>query len=165
MPDWVATSIVAITLVFMLVGLLGLIIPVFPGTVVMWLAALGYGVVSGFTPLGWGMFALITVLMLISVSIDNVLMAAGAKQGGASWTALGWGIVAGIAGTLLLPPVGGLIGAPLAIFLYEYRRLGDRAKAFQALRGLALGWGAAFIARFGLGLFMIVFWLVWVWNR
>jgi uncharacterized protein YqgC (DUF456 family) len=34
----------------MLVGLFGLIVPVFPGLVVMWLAALGYGVASGSLP-------------------------------------------------------------------------------------------------------------------
>ena len=46
MPVWFQASIDAITLVIMLLGLFGLIIPIFPGLVVIWLAGLVYGVVS-----------------------------------------------------------------------------------------------------------------------
>ena len=37
---------------FMLVGLIGLVVPVFPGLLIMWLAALGYGIVAGFRHAG-----------------------------------------------------------------------------------------------------------------
>lgn len=164
MPEWVLASIKIITLAVMLTGLFGLVIPVFPGMLILWLAALSYGVVSGFGVLGGWMFGLITLLALVGMTIDNVLMGAGAKQGGASWTGIALGMLAGLVGTLLLPPVGGLIAAPGAIFLYEYRRLGDRDKALASLKGLALGWGAAFLARFGLGVIMILLWAVWAWR-
>lgn len=164
MPEWVVASINIITLAVLLTGLFGLIVPVFPAMAVMWLAALGYGVVSGFGTLGLWMFGLITLLALVGAAIDNVLMGVGARQGGASWAALALGMLAGLVGTLLLPPVGGLIAAPGAIFLYEYRRLGDRQKALASLKGLALGWGAAFLARFGLGVMMILLWAVWAWK-
>lgn len=164
MTGWLDIPIFVITLIVMLIGLFGLVVPLFPGMVVIWLAALGYGVVSGFTSLGWWMFAGITVCMLVGVSIDNVLMGAGARQGGASWTSLGLAIVAGIAGTIFFPPVGGLIAAPLAILLYEYSRHRDWQKAMTALRGLATGWGLAFIARFGLGVLMIILWVIWDWR-
>lgn len=161
MAEWQQLSLNGLILVTMLVGLFGLVVPVFPGIVVIWLAALGYGVAAGFGALGGWLFAVISLLMLAGVTVDNVLMGAGARQGGASWTALGLGLLAGVLGTLLLPPIGGLIFAPLAIFLYEYRRLGDREKAISALKGLALGWGAAFVVRFGIGVVMIVLWGVW----
>jgi len=33
-----------------------------------------------------------------------------------------------------------------------------------ALRGLATGWGMAFVARFGLGVLMIILWVIWDWR-
>ena len=63
--------------------------------------------------------------------------------------AVGLAIVAGIAGTIFLPPFGGLITAPLAILLYEYARKRNFKQAFNALKGLVLGYGAAYFVRLG----------------
>ncbi len=148
----------------MLVGLFGLIVPLFPGTVVMWLAALGYGVVSGFNTLGIILFIFITLLMIFGTLVDNVLMGAGARKGGATWTTVIVALVAGVLGTLIFPPLGGLIAAPLAVLILEYRRSLDFKIAWQALRGMAAGWGLSFVARFGIGLVMMILWWVWVWQ-
>ncbi len=101
MPDWLDISIFAITQVVMLVGLFGLLVPLFPGIVVMWLAALGYGVVTGFSTLGIVLFIIITLLMLAGTLVDNVLMGAGARKAGASWLSIAAALVAGVVGTLL----------------------------------------------------------------
>ncbi len=164
MPEWLQIPIFGLTIFIMLVGLFGLIVPIFPGVVIIWLAALGYGIVTGFGTLGGWMFALITLLMLAGVTVDNLMMGAGARQGGASWTTIGIGLVAGVLGTLFFPPIGGLVAAPLAILILEYRRVGDWNKALAALRGLAVGWGLAFVIRFGIGVVMILLWLVWTWK-
>jgi len=164
MPDWLHISIFALTQIIMLVGLFGLIVPVFPGTVVMWLAALGYGVVTGFNTLGIVLFVIITLLMLVSTVVDNLFMGAGARKGGASWTTILIALLAGVLGTLLFPPIGGLIAAPLAILLLEYTRTGDFQKAWQALTGLAAGWGLSFVVRLGIGGVMMILWWIWVWK-
>lgn len=165
MPVWLSTSIIWVTLVIMLVGLFGLIVPVFPGITVIWLTALGYGVITGFSTLGWVWFAVITILLIVGVTIDNVLMGAKARKEGAAWSSLGLGMLAGILGTIFFPPVGGIIAAPLVVLLLEYRRQHDFNKALSSLRGLAVGWGSAFVVRFFIGLGMIGIWLVWALNR
>jgi uncharacterized protein YqgC (DUF456 family) len=165
MPFWLSTTIMWTTLVIMLVGLFGLIVPIFPGIAVIWLASLGYGVVTGFTTLGWVLFAVITVLFITGAVIDNVLMSAKAHQEGAAWSTLALGVMAGILGTIFFPPIGGLIAAPLTVLLIEYFRQDDFKKALLTLRGLAIGWGAAFVVRFLIGAAMIGIWLVWATNR
>jgi uncharacterized protein YqgC (DUF456 family) len=161
MPAWLSTSIFWLTLIIMGVGLFGLIVPIFPGITVIWLAALGYGVVTGFTTLGWVLFGLITVLLIAGVTIDNVLMGAKAHKEGAAWSSLALGMLAGILGTIFFPPVGGIIAAPLVVLLLEFLRQNDIKKAIATLRGLAVGWGAAFVVRFFIGLAMIGIWLLW----
>jgi uncharacterized protein len=164
MPQWLELTIFGITLFFMLIGLFGLFIPMFPGIFIIWLASLGYGLAQGFGILGGVIFAILTLLMIVGIVLDDVIKGAGARWGGASWASLAWAIVAGIAGTILLPPFGGLIGAPLAILVHEYIRVRDWRKAFAALRGMLLGYGAAFIVRLGMGVFMILLWFIWAWK-
>ncbi len=165
MPAWLSEAIFVITLTIMLVGLFGLLVPIFPGIVVIWLAALGYGVVTGFTTLGWVLFVLLTLLMITGETIDNVLMSARAHKEGVAWSSIVLGMLAGILGTIFFPPFGGLIAAPLVVWLLEYLRLRDVRKSLASLRGLAIGWGASFVVRFMLGLAMIGIWLVWAINR
>lgn len=163
MPDWLNISIFGLAQIFMLVGLFGLIIPVFPGIVIIWLAALGYGIASGFSTVGIVIFAILTLLMIGGTLVDNVLMGVGARKGGASWLTIGIALAAGVIGTFVFPPFGGIIAAPAAVLLLEFNRLRDWQKAWEALRGLARGWGLSFIVRFGIGAVMMVLWWVWAW--
>lgn len=161
MPIWLETSINILTILTMLFGLFGLIIPIFPGNVVMWLAALVYGLVFGFGKLGGTMFAIITVLMLAAVSADNFLMGAKAREQGADWGSIILALIAGLVGTLLLPPIGGLIAAPLVLYYLEFRRLGNSTAAMKVVKALLIGWGLAFVVRFGLGVVMFSLWGIW----
>lgn len=161
MPAWVETSIRVISLLVMVIGLFGLVIPIFPGIIVIWLAALAYGLVAGFGTLGGWMFVLITLLAIGGMLVDNVLMGAGAKKSGASWAGMGVALLGFLAGALIIPVVGGLLLGPLALFAFEYYRQRNRTQALATVKGLAAGWGLSFLARFGLGVLMIVLWAVW----
>lgn len=163
MPVWLEWTTTGIVLVFMLVGLVGSIVPLFPGLVVMWLASLGYGLAArAFSPLGIFLFVIITLLMIFGSLVDNLLMGVGARKGGAAWVTILVALVTGVAGTILFPPIGGIIAAPLSILLLEYLRLKNWRSAWKAFTGLTVGWGLSFAARFGLGLMIFLFWILWV---
>src|SRR4030042_5193933 len=98
MPAWLSVSIFWTTLIILFVGLFGLIVPIFPGIMVIWLAALGYGMATGFTTLGWVLFAVITILFITGATIDNILMGAKARKEGAAWSSLILGVLAGLLG-------------------------------------------------------------------
>ena len=153
-----------VTLFFMLLGLLTLLIPILPGLVIMWLAALGYGIVSGFNTLGIVLMVIITILAVAGSLVDNLFMGVGARRGGASWSTILVALLAGLVGTVAFPPLGGFIAAPLAVLLLEYIKLGDLGKAWAALRGMAAGFGAAVVVRFLIGLTILSLWILWVWR-
>jgi uncharacterized protein len=164
MIDLLDLSILWLATFFMLLGLLALVVPLLPGLIIMWLAALGYGIASGFSTLGIVIFVVISILVIGGSLVDNLLMGAGARQGGASWWSILVALLAGLLGTLFFPPFGGFVLAPLAVLLLEYLRLRDLNKAWQSLRGLATGWGAAYFVRILLGLVVIGLWALWVWQ-
>jgi uncharacterized protein len=166
MPDWLSGSVTVLTFIVMLVGLFGMLVPFFPGILVIWLAAVVYGiVVQGLNWLGILVLVLITVLMIAGSLADNVLMGAGARKGGASWLSIGAAVVAGVAGTIFWPPFGGLIAAPVSVLLVEFLRLKNFKQAFLAFRGMAAGWFLSIGARFLIGLVMIGLWGLWVYFR
>jgi len=131
---------------------------------VMWLAALGYGIVTRFETVGIIVFIILTILMLVGSTVDNLIIGAGARKGGAAWLSIGVALAAGVIFTLIFPPIGGIIAAPLAVLLLEYYRLRDWQKAWQALKGLATGWGLAYFVRLGIGIVMMVLWWLWALN-
>jgi uncharacterized protein YqgC (DUF456 family) len=163
MTPWLDTTIIVLVQIIMMVGLIGLVVPIFPGTVVIWGGALLYAIVTGFDTLGIVMLILITLLMIAGSLVDNVFMGAGARKGGASWLTITVALFGAVVGTLAFPPFGGLIAAPLAVLILEFWRTREIKKAGGALLGLATGWGLAFLARFGIGFVMMVFWWIWVW--
>ena len=64
MPAWLSSLSSFLIILTMVVGQLGLIIPIFPGNVVIWAASLVYGIIFGFGKLGGILFGVITLLML-----------------------------------------------------------------------------------------------------
>ena len=69
------SGVLFITLFVMLLGLLLTIVPIIPlvpGTIVMWAAAIGYGLALGWEKLGWLAFSLITFFMLLGLIADAI---------------------------------------------------------------------------------------------
>ncbi len=160
---------VAIPLVLLAVMLFGLfslvLLPILPGLVIIWLAALVYGLSGHLTatfPIV--VFVVITLLMIFGSVIDNILMGAGARKTGASWVSITVALIAGIVGSLLWPPLGGILLSLAALFIVELVRLRSVRSALVSTRSMALGCGWAIVARFFIGLAMIGLYVAWIFN-
>jgi uncharacterized protein len=153
----------AFTLAAMLMGLL--VLPLLPGLVIIWVAALGYGLATGFGTLGWIMFVILTVLMLAGSVIDNILMGTSAHKEGAPWWVILLAMVAAIAGSILIPIpiIGGVLAALMTLFGIEWLRRKNWRKALASIKGMLVGWGWAFVIRFITGMVMIGLWFIWAW--
>lgn len=146
----------------MLVSLIALIIPGIPGITFIWLAALIYGIVTGFDKVSTTYMIIITVLMLLGNVIDNVLMGAGARKGGAPWLTTLISVLAAIIGSFAWPPFGGVIASALVLFVMEVIRLKDSKIALKSAGELIKGFGCSFIVRFLIGIVMIGLWIAWL---
>ncbi|GAB4542401.1 MAG: hypothetical protein Fur002_12600 [Anaerolineales bacterium] len=156
-----------LTLLVLLTGWLGLIVPIFPGLTVMWLATLVYAiaqaVIGGMGWVGWLLFALITLLMIGGNIVDNVIIAKHMRDKDIPWSSILLSFAAGILFSLFFTPLIGILASPLGLFLAEWRRLRDRAAALANTRAWLTGWGWSFLARFGIGAVMIALWGLWAW--
>ncbi len=110
------------TLVLMAVGLIGTVLPIFPGTTVILAAAILHRIMLGSGKgLGWWSLGLLAMLTLASYAIDFAGGWFGAKRFGATrWGTLGAvagalvGLFFGLPGLLLGPVVGALLGEIIA---------------------------------------------------
>jgi uncharacterized protein len=161
MASWLQNSLLVLVILGMAVGLFGLIIPFFPGVIVIWLSILGYGLYHGFTTGSGILFGVITILMIFSTLVDNLLMGTSARQKGTSWLAIILGMITLVIASIFVSPLGGLLISFGVVFLVELIRQGNPRKALESLKGMLTGFGLTFVARFGIGLLMIGLWAVW----
>jgi uncharacterized protein YqgC (DUF456 family) len=156
-----------LTLFALIVGLLGLIVPVFPGLVVMWLGALLYALIQNaagdMTGWKWLIFGIITVLMISGSIVDNFIIAFKMRDKYIPWSSILFAFAAGIVASIFFTPLIGLVAAPVALFLAESRRLRNNEEAVASTKAYMIGWGWAFSARFLIGLTIIGFWMLWAW--
>jgi uncharacterized protein YqgC (DUF456 family) len=173
LPPWVFWA----TLITMLVGLLGVFLPLVPGVGLIWLAALVYAIAEGFATIDPITFTVLTILGAIGVTSDIWMSKLGATLGGASFRALlaglGLGIVGGIIGAVLgiIGTVFGLpflaigiapcaiIGAVLGIFFVERHVRDDWQEALKATGGWAIGCVLSGAVQFLISLLMIALFL------
>jgi len=146
----------------MVAGLISLLSVIIPGLTIIWISALIYGLLSGFTTVSIILFILITVLMLIGNVVDQFMMGTKAKNSGASWLSIFLSTVAAFIFSILFPPFGGLIAALIVLMGVEMIRVKDWRKAARSSREMAIGCASAIAVRFGIGLLMIGIWILWV---
>lgn len=133
----------------MIIGVVGILIPIIPGMLLIWLSTLIFVIFTGFEALSIAAFIVITLIAAITGTADFWLSAWGAQKGGASKRSLFWGIVGSLAGTLALPLIGTIIGYALGILLSEYQQRADWQSALRASLGGVAGWGLATAVQLG----------------
>jgi len=167
METFLQFGLQTITLFVLFLGLIGLIVPVFPGLTVMWLATLVFAILQSvgglMTGWDWFLFALITLLMIGGNIVDNLIIASKMRGHEIPWKNILLCYAAGILVSLFFTPLIGLIASPVALLGLEYLRFRDWKQARESMKVFLVGWGASFAARFGIGFLMIVFWGLWAW--
>lgn len=161
------TFLEIITFLVLLSGLIGLIVPIFPGLTVMWLGTLVYAVIQALagnmTWVGWLLFVIITLLMIGGNIVDNIIIAKHMRDKDIPWSSIIISFAAGIIISLFFTPLVGMIASPVALFLAEWRRIKDKQSALANTKAWMTGWGWSFLARVGIGIVMILFWGLWAW--
>jgi uncharacterized protein YqgC (DUF456 family) len=168
-----------VALAAMIVGLLGVFLPLVPGVGFIWLVALIYAIAEGFATIDPITFIALTILGAIGITSDVWMSKLGAKLGGASFQALLGGLGLGILGAILGVALGligvlaglplleigaiplAIVGALLGVFLVERHIRGDWREALKACGGWLIGCALSGIVQGGISVLMI---LLFVWQ-
>ncbi|MEV0028697.1 DUF456 domain-containing protein [Nocardia sp. NPDC050793] len=127
-----------------LVGLLGIIIPILPGVILVFGAILAWAIMTGGAT-AWTVFAISTVFLVLSGIIKYTWPGRKMKDAGVSNRALLLGAVLGIIGFFVIPVVGLFVGFVLGVYLSELQRLGRNQPAWQATKHALKGVGLSML--------------------
>jgi uncharacterized protein len=173
--DGLEGPLLALTLVLMVVGLLGSVLPGLPGVTLIFLSALTYAIITDFRTVGAAILVVLFSFAAIAFVADFVATSYGARRFGAStWGTVG-GAIGGIAGALiglLFLGIGSLFGLILGtiagVFLGEYLKRtrqgqqgpgstgSDLSRASHAAGGVLVGYLASAVIQGLLGLISVI---------
>lgn len=109
-----------------LVGLVGIVVPVLPGTVLILGAVLVWAIEDG-SGTAWGVFAVVTLLLVAGTVVKYAVPGRRLKANGVPQRTLLLGTVLGIVGFFVVPVVGLFVGFVLGVYLAELQRVGKDA--------------------------------------
>lgn len=140
----------------MLVGLVGVIIPILPGIFMIWLGVAVYVWRDNFETLSIATFLFISFIVIFAGLSDIWLPLFGARKSGAAKRTLFTGLLGAIIGSFIIPIVGTIVGYAVGVLLGEYHKRRDWDAAWHASKGGLAGWGIATIIQLVSG-FLVIF--------
>lgn len=154
------TATDVIVLLAMLVGTVGVVVPVLPGLVVVWGATLVWAIARQDGP-GWLVFGVATVLYAVGLVAKYLLPGRRMKQAGVDGPVVAVALAVAVVGFFLVPVVGAPLGFVLTVYLLERVKHREHAAAWRATSqsiravalstGIELGTAFAIIAAWGVG--------------
>ena len=151
-------------------GLAGVVLPVVPGPLLIWLGTLVWAWGDGFARVGWVDLALLGFLALLAWGADLWLAMLVSRRAGVSWKAIAGAMVCGTAGGILLvqSPIvgvifGALLGAMLGMLAIEWYDKRSLRVALRAMGGYWVGSLAASAFEIVIAFVMVwlFFWQAW----
>jgi hypothetical protein len=130
--------------VIILVGLVGIVVPVLPGLLVVWVAVMVWASEVR-TTVGWVVFGFATTLALCGFLMQYLIPGRRMAKAGVTTSSTLAGTALAVVGFVMIPVVGAFLGFPLGIYLAERIKLGSHARAWtsttHALKAIGLSMG------------------------
>ena len=140
------------------VGLVGIVLPVLPGTILILGAVLVWAAVTG-SPTGWLVFGLAAVMLAVGALVKYTVPGRRLKASGVPRSSLIVGGLLGIVGFFVVPVIGLFLGFTLGVYLAETYRL-DGRRAWPSTKHALKAAGLSMLIERAAGLLAMVVWLV-----
>lgn len=149
-----------LAVVMLLLGLIGAVLPIVPGSVLMLLTVWGYAYLDGFQAPGPWLVALLSIILLVGGSAEWWLPYFGVRSEGGSLRATLYGLIGGFVGLFFGFLFGSLLGYAIGVLLGAYQTERDWQRAWRSVLN-GLKWqGAAALVELGGGL-IVFFLFIW----
>ncbi|MBN2808961.1 MAG: DUF456 domain-containing protein [Deltaproteobacteria bacterium] len=156
----------ALLIALCLVGMIGTLIPVLPGSGLIFVGILAYALLTNFQIITVSAVMTLLGLMLVGTIGQFFITSLGAKVMGAGKYGIIGALVGFCLGLFLIPlPGGSLLGAFAGAFLCELAfTLKSQQESLKAGIGAVIGAILSLFFEFFIGLIMIIYTLTLIWN-
>jgi len=140
----VSTGGLILVAVAIAVGLVGVLVPLLPGTLLVYAAIAVWAVLEQNT-VAWVVLGVVTAILAATMAIKYLWPVKRMRAADVSPTTLAAGAVAGVIGFFVIPVLGLLVGFVLGVYLAELVHRRDQRRAWastvHAVKGAALSVG------------------------
>lgn len=133
------TALVIIFTILMIVGIPGVFVPIIPALGYMFVIALIFTFLSGFTFVTLSNVLTLAGIVVLSVLVDYLSGVLGARYGGARRQSVVWGLVGTVIGFVVFPPLGGILGLFLGVLISELVHHRTQERALRAATAGVIG--------------------------
>ncbi|HEY0888068.1 MAG TPA: DUF456 domain-containing protein [Nocardioides sp.] len=142
------------------VGLVGVLVPVLPGTLLIGAAVLVWAAATGGTT-AWLVFSVAAVLLAAGAVVKLLVPGRRLKGAGVPTSTLLAGAALGVLGFFVVPVVGLLLGFVLGVFLAEWHRVG-RSSAWPSTVHALKAVGLSIVIELAAGVLAAATWVAGV---
>jgi uncharacterized protein YqgC (DUF456 family) len=153
------TAVLIICYIIMLVGLAGCILPMLPGTPLVFIGVYVYAWLTGFTIISRNLIIIFLILTVVSVVIEYISSSIGSKKFGASKLGFIGAFVGAVIGIFFVP-WGIIIGPFLGALIGELISGKKLKEAFRAGGGAVLGFFGGTFLKIVISFVMIAFFTI-----
>lgn len=154
------STITILCAIAMVIGVLGVIIPMVPGLVLCWAAVAVWAIFGDVDSAGrWVVLAVATMVAALGIVVKYAWPGRNLKRSGVPSLSLLAGGALGLVGFFVVPIVGLVIGFVLGVFLAERIRLGDFGKAWPSTKHALKAAGLAMLIELATALAIAAIWV------
>lgn len=140
-----------------LVGVVGVVVPVLPGTLLILGAVLVWALLEG-SGTAWAVFSVVTVLLAAGAVVKYAVPGRRLQAAGVPNSTLLAGAALGLVGFFVIPVIGLVIGFVGGVYLAEMRRVGREA-AWPSTKHALLAAGLSVLIELAAALLAAATWL------
>lgn len=148
--EWVVAAL-------MIVGLIGIVIPVLPGLLLILIGVLVWAFELQ-DQVAWWVMGISIALFVACMVLEFLIPGKRMRRAGVKTSTLIIGVLVAIVCAFLIPVVGALIGFPLGIYLVERARRGGHTQAWSATKHALKAVGLNILIEGATGIIIIGLW-------
>jgi uncharacterized protein YqgC (DUF456 family) len=141
-----------------LVGLVGIVVPVLPGSVLILVAVLVWSVVTA-TTTGWLVFVAVALFLGAGAVVKYAVPGRRLQTAGVPTRTIVAGGLLGLVGFFVIPVIGLVVGFVLGVYLSELQRVGTE-RAWPTTKAALHAAGLSMLIELAAGLCAALTWLV-----
>ena len=153
------TTYTVIAAMLVVVGLVGILLPVLPGPLLVVGGIAVWAVPRGDT-VGWVVLGAAVGVTLLGAVAKYLLPGRRLRAAGVPWWSLAGGAALGVIGFFVVPVIGLVVGFVLGVALAERVRLGSGDRAWVSTRHALSAVGWSIMIELGAGLLATAAWIV-----
>ena len=148
--------------IFIVLGVVGVIIPSVPGVILSWVGVLIWALFTDGGTSKWIVFSIVSALAVLGLFVKYAVPGKKMRNAGVPMRSIVFGAILGIIGFFAIPIIGLIIGFVLGVFLAEWVRLNKPNLAWPSTKSALKAVGLALIIEMFAALAIGATWVVGV---